>query len=183
MVSSYKDAAATRIERLFQLIVRHFEEAEVPDTFRVSDTALRMQHYGELPRKFNDKFTMVDMFSGGGGMSYGAVQAGFHVKYAVDKDKDATATYKLNNPSTRIHVEEVGDFFARLGPTPVRQKWRCHHLHASPSCKFIAWCHTRPGQHDEAKQNIMTVMHALLSTIRPMTASLEESDNLKNHRD
>ena len=29
----------------------------------------------------------------------------------------------------------------------------------------------------------MTVMHALLSTIRPMTASVEESDNLKNYKD
>lgn len=42
MVSYYKDAAAMRAERLCQLIVRHFEEAEVPDTFRVSDAALRV---------------------------------------------------------------------------------------------------------------------------------------------
>jgi len=166
-----------RTERLCRLIVRHFEEAEVPDTFRVSDAALRMQHRGEPPSKFNDKFTMVDMFSGGGRTSCGTVQAGFHVRYAVDRDKDAMATYKPNNPSARIHVEEIGDFLTRLGPTPVRQKWRCYHLHASPPCKFIAWCHTRAGQHDEANQDTMTVVHVPLPAIRPMTVSLEEPDD------
>ena len=183
MVSYYKDAPAMRAERLCQLIVRRFEEAEVPATCRVSDAALRDEHCGDSAPKIDNTFTMVDMFSGGGGMSCGALQAGFRVRYAVDKDRDAMTTYALNNPFTRTYVEEIGDFFERLTTKPLPQKWRCHHLHASPSCKFIAWCHTRPGQHDEANQNTMTVMHALLSAIRPMTASLEESDNLKNHKD
>jgi len=182
-VSYYKDAAAMRADRLCQLVVRRFEEQEVPDTFLVSDAALRFEHCGDPIYKVNDKFTMVDLFSGGGGMSCRAVQAGFHVKYAVDMDKNAMATYSLNNPSTETYVEEIGDFYKRLVTHSHPNKWRCHHLHASPSCKFIAWCHTRPGQHDEANQNTMIVMHALLSAIRPMTASLEESDNLKNHKD
>ena len=40
----------------------------------------------------------IDLFSGAGGMTLGAIQAGIDVIYAVEKCPHAAATYKLNFP-------------------------------------------------------------------------------------
>src|SRR5262245_15095090 len=42
--------------------------------------------------------TVVDLFAGAGGLSEGFTQAGFQVLFAVDRDPEATTTYRLNHP-------------------------------------------------------------------------------------
>jgi len=51
--------------------------------------------------------TAVDLFSGCGGLSLGLKEAGFHVTAAVEIDKKAQATYKLNHPSVRLHGQDI----------------------------------------------------------------------------
>jgi DNA (cytosine-5)-methyltransferase 1 len=42
--------------------------------------------------------TVVDLFSGAGGLSCGLSQAGYEIRWAIDIDTDAVATYRLNHP-------------------------------------------------------------------------------------
>mgnify|MGYP000229968722 CR=1 FL=1 len=59
--------------------------------------------------------TAVDLFSGAGGLSEGFRQAGFQIKYAVDKSEAATDTYRLNHPELphrRIHTGDITDIVA-----------------------------------------------------------------------
>jgi len=42
--------------------------------------------------------TTVDLFAGAGGLSSGLKQAGYDVRWAIDIDSDAVATYRLNHP-------------------------------------------------------------------------------------
>lgn len=42
--------------------------------------------------------TVVDLFSGAGGLSCGLRQADYDIKWAIDIDPDAVATYRLNHP-------------------------------------------------------------------------------------
>jgi DNA (cytosine-5)-methyltransferase 1 len=49
----------------------------------------------------------VDLFCGAGGMSLGATQAGVDVVLAVDSDRNATATYSANHPSTVVLTEDI----------------------------------------------------------------------------
>lgn len=51
------------------------------------------------------KKTVIDLFSGAGGLSLGAARAGFQLVGAVELDKNAIATHKKNFPQVK-HLEE-----------------------------------------------------------------------------
>lgn len=53
------------------------------------------------------KPTCVDLFCGAGGLSYGLELAGFDPVVAVDFDKNATATYKVNHPNTAVLTADI----------------------------------------------------------------------------
>jgi len=55
-------------------------------------------------------FIGIDLFSGAGGMSLGAKQAGITVKYAVEKNVHAAKTYRANHPDTNIINSDVREF-------------------------------------------------------------------------
>ena len=54
-----------------------------------------------------NKLTAVDIFSGAGGMSIGAVMAGISPVLAVEFDEHAAATYKANHPSTNVLAKDI----------------------------------------------------------------------------
>lgn len=49
----------------------------------------------------------VDIFSGAGGLSLGAEMAGFQVRFAVEKDKSAAATYRYNHQNTLVLEDDI----------------------------------------------------------------------------
>ncbi|MGC8936729.1 MAG: DNA cytosine methyltransferase [Candidatus Methanomethylicaceae archaeon] len=49
----------------------------------------------------------IDLFAGGGGMSYGFREAGFQMVFACDIDKDVAKTYKANFPETTYLIGDV----------------------------------------------------------------------------
>ncbi len=49
----------------------------------------------------------VDLFAGAGGLGYGFVQAGYRVGLAVESDRDAAQTYRLNHPGTPVVETDV----------------------------------------------------------------------------
>lgn len=49
----------------------------------------------------------IDLFSGAGGMSIGAIASGIDVRYAVEIDKWAAATFSINHPSTQLFEKDV----------------------------------------------------------------------------
>jgi DNA (cytosine-5)-methyltransferase 1 len=55
----------------------------------------------------------IDLFSGAGGMSLGAEACGVRVRYAVENDRDAAATFALNHPTTKLLKRDVRRLHAR----------------------------------------------------------------------
>lgn len=49
----------------------------------------------------------IDIFSGAGGLSLGAEMAGFEIRYAVEKDKNAAMTYRHNHPGTLVLEDDI----------------------------------------------------------------------------
>jgi len=49
----------------------------------------------------------IDLFSGIGGLSFGMVKAGFEVIAAIEIDKDAARTYKLNFPNVNLIEKDI----------------------------------------------------------------------------
>ncbi|MDD5361940.1 MAG: DNA cytosine methyltransferase [Ignavibacteria bacterium] len=54
----------------------------------------------------------IDLFSGAGGMSVGAELSGVNVKYALDIDKNALMTYKMNHKNTEVFHTDIRGFKA-----------------------------------------------------------------------
>ena len=49
----------------------------------------------------------IDLFSGAGGMSIGAIAAGVDIKVAIEIDKFAAVTYQANHPKTKLFNEDI----------------------------------------------------------------------------
>jgi len=52
-------------------------------------------------------YNVLDIFSGAGGMAKGFEEAGFNIKYAIDKNENAVKTFKLNHPNAEILEDDV----------------------------------------------------------------------------
>lgn len=57
--------------------------------------------------KSNNTYTAIDLFSGAGGLSLGAQNAGFEIVVAVEQDKDSALTFKKNHPDSTIINEDI----------------------------------------------------------------------------
>lgn len=54
-----------------------------------------------------DKFKVLSVFSGCGGLDLGFKQAGFNIVWANEKNKDACASFKMNFPETKLIEEDI----------------------------------------------------------------------------
>lgn len=61
----------------------------------------------DQPQRFPGTALAIDLFSGCGGLSEGLKQAGIKVIAAVEIDRKAQATYRLNHPSVRLYEEDI----------------------------------------------------------------------------
>ena len=51
--------------------------------------------------------TAIDLFAGGGGLTVGLKRAGFKVVYAVEKERHACATYRVNHPEVHLLEQDI----------------------------------------------------------------------------
>ena len=55
------------------------------------------------------KFTVIDLFSGAGGLSKGFLDAGFEVLLGIDNDKAALSTFELNHDGAKALSLDLAD--------------------------------------------------------------------------
>lgn len=84
------------------------------------------------------RYTFADVFCGAGGATQGAVQAGLHVQWGLDIDKDALTAYSLNHSGALPFCQNAHDF-PPAGLTEA--DLRVDVLHLSPPC-----CYFSPAQ-------------------------------------
>lgn len=61
----------------------------------------------------NNRLTIIDLFSGVGGLSLGFEQEGFELLFANDNDYWASETFKINHPNTEFYYGDVKNLTAR----------------------------------------------------------------------
>jgi DNA (cytosine-5)-methyltransferase 1 len=107
--------------------------------------------------------TYADLFSGGGGMSLGAIAAGYQPVFGIDNNADAVDCYKKN----------IGDHIV-LGDirTHDYSGIQADHLHASPSCKTSSMANANRGETDFDYECAEAVCRAI-AQIQPETFTLE----------
>lgn len=129
----------------------------------------------------SEQYTFGDAFCGIGGASEGASQAGFSVKWGLEKDGCAMEGYATNFPSAKHLHMDAHDF-----PAKAR---RCEHgvdvLHLSCPCCFWSEAHTHVGKNDQENMETLLTVGPFLKAVKPRYATLEQAPGLlkmKKHR-
>lgn len=132
-------------------------------------------------KKPGQRYSMGDMFSGAGGASLGAQQAGFHIRVACDKSPHACKTHRINFPQTDLREEDIYKFMREdlvwgggAGYVDV--------LHLSPPCQFWSPAHTVPSANDEANIAVLFSCRELVRKLRPRLFTLEQTFGIMHPR-
>lgn len=120
--------------------------------------------------------TAVDLFSGCGGLSYGLEEAGFLVVGAVEIDRKAQATYKLNHPSVRLYAQDI----RALDPAQVMKDsglkpGELDLLAGCPPCQGFSRLRTKNQQASvmDERNNLVAEFVRFVKVLKPKTIMLE----------
>ncbi|KAG8415460.1 hypothetical protein J3458_009306 [Metarhizium acridum] len=143
-----------------------------------SGQAVDLTHDSSIPegssRASNQKYTFFDAFSGAGGVSRGAQNAGFKVTHAIDKSPDVWRTYSLNFPETKLYKWPVDRFIGQTDDSSIRVDV----LHMSPPCQYFSPAHTKPCAHDDDNILAQRSCPALVKKLRPRVITIEQTFGL-----
>ena len=89
-----------------------------------------------VPPQSQDRPIALDLFAGGGGMSIGLKNAGWNVKYKVDKDGACCETLRKNFPKKKILNMDITRFLRDLKSGKLKiDTQKIVLLHGSPPCQ------------------------------------------------
>jgi DNA (cytosine-5)-methyltransferase 1 len=91
--------------------------------------------------------TGIDIFSGVGGMSLGALMAGVNVKFAVDNDKHTAETFLANHKD----VTMLNDDIQKLLSIPLKKTKDTTILFGGPPCQGFSYSNQRTRNKNNAK--------------------------------
>ncbi|KAF5019907.1 hypothetical protein F66182_8069 [Fusarium sp. NRRL 66182] len=129
-------------------------------------------------RSCGQKYTMFDSCSGAGGVSRGALMAGFKVQYAIDKAPEVWSTYQTNFPDTELFRMSLDEFLLN----PSMSHMRVDVLHFSPPCQFFSPAHTHAAAHDDENIFALYGCNQLLKKLRPRIITVEQTFGLTHGR-
>jgi DNA (cytosine-5)-methyltransferase 1 len=93
--------------------VAHFGSDD--DELRKFSLTHRFRQQQSLPKN-EEQPVAVDLFAGAGGISHGLLNAGYDIKLAVDHDRSATDSYRLNHPQiphSRVKCMDIDQLLER----------------------------------------------------------------------
>ncbi len=107
----------------------------------------------------------IDLFSGAGGMSTGAAMSGIDVRFAVEMDKFAAASFALNHKNTKILDQDIrninGCHFASLSRTePVV-------LFGGPPCQGFSTSNQKNRHSDNENNWLFQEYVRLVNEVKP----------------
>lgn len=132
--------------------------------------------------KKTKKYNSVDVFSGIGGLSAGMVKAGFFTKAAVEIDKYAVLTYRMNHPETTVIENDIrkvssDEIKKTLNGEPV------HLLAGCPPCQgfsSVRRLNRKQNVRDE-RNNLILEYLRLVKELKPLTVMMENVPGLINY--
>lgn len=104
----------------------------------------------------------IDVFSGAGGMSLGAIMAGIEIEVAVEKDIYAAQTFEHNHPETQVICDDVQNF----GVDHLQNR-NIFVLFGGPPCQGFSTSNTKTRNTENENNNLFNEYIRLISEIRP----------------
>ncbi|NDL66124.1 DNA cytosine methyltransferase [Acerihabitans arboris] len=121
--------------------------------------------------KMKKKFTSIDLFCGGGGLSQGLVDAGFSVNAAIELDMNAVDTYELNHPKTVIISNDI----KFVSATTIKKSLKGSSLDllaACPPCQGFSSL-TRPQITEDPRNSLIMEVARLVRDLLPKVVMIE----------
>lgn len=128
------------------------------------------------------KYNSADIFSGCGGLSEGMVQAGFTAKVAIEIDKHAVLTYRMNHSETTVIEKDIrkvsaDEIIKELNGKPL------HLLAGCPPCQgfsSVRRLNRKQNIRDERNGLILEYLR-LVKELLPLTIMMENVPGLINY--
>lgn len=116
------------------------------------------------------QYTFADGFSGAGGSTRGASQAGLRIMWGFDNNKAALASWRLNFPNA------IAWLYSAEQITTVSDNLQVDILHFSPPCQGFSGMNTAPngGQHGDANRDLTLSIPLIIRKVRPRIVTMEQ---------
>ncbi len=126
--------------------------------------------------------TMIDLFSGCGGVTAGFKAAGFKVLAAVEFDPVTAQTYRLNHPEVVLYEEDI----RIVSPEEIQERCELSDRHLSVLC-ICAPCQpfSRQNRYRSVDERALLVLEAIrfVKILRPLFLFVENVPGLKQNTD
>ncbi len=128
------------------------------------------------------KYKAVDLFAGCGGMSEGLRQAGFDVIAAVEIDKYAAKTYRMNHPDTVLFEEDIRSLHAD-GIKELLNGEPLHLLAGCPPCQGFSSIRrlNRKQAVEDERNDLLLEFLRFVEELEPLTIMLENVPGIANY--
>ncbi len=110
----------------------------------------------------------VDLFSGAGGMSLGAISSGVEIVAAVDKDVSVKSTYQANFPSVKFFSTDI----VKLQPQQLSNN-PVEIVLSGPPCQSFSTSNQRTRNSDNPLNNLLYEPVRFIQALRPRLAIIE----------
>lgn len=121
----------------------------------------------------NEKFTVLDLFSGAGGLSRGFLDAGYNVVLGVDFDDMALKTFKENHGTAEAMKLDLFDHsnISKIEDFLFKKNIKLDVLVGGPPCQGFSLA--GPRNEEDKRNNLYTAMVKLAKRVKPKVVVLE----------
>src|SRR5208282_2716990 len=127
------------------------------------------------------KLTAIDLFAGCGGLTQGLRKAGFEVLGAIENEKKAAATYKLNHPNTHLWIDDIRAVNTRSVSRKLGlRKGELHLLAGCPPCQGFSTMRTLNGKRSvrDKRNDLVFEFLRFVEALRPRAVMMENVPGL-----
>ena len=121
----------------------------------------------------------IDLFSGAGGMSLGAVQAGIQVKMAVESEPHAACTYSKNHPDTTVYDADIQSLDIRKLKETVNHRSSVV-LFGGPPCQGFSYSNPRGRSSTNPENWLFREFIRIARALRPDWIVIENVQGIVN---
>lgn len=125
---------------------------------------------------------VIDLFAGAGGLTLGALRAGFDVALAVELDANAIKTHTANFPNS-LHMQmDISSLSSEeiLGALPYKKRSRVAGIIGGPPCQGFS--NMGKGKADDPRNNLFVRFFELVSALQPNFFVAENVPGILNEK-
>jgi len=123
------------------------------------------------------KATGIDLFSGAGGLSLGAQNAGLEVILAIENDKYSAQTFKKNHPSTKVLNQNIND--TNLKELDIDSPFI---IFGGPPCQGFSLSNTKTRNEENSNNHLFHKYIEWVITLKPQWFLFENVEGLTSYK-